>query len=107
MMRKERRRLRNIAFISHSSGDKAIAEAACAVLEKAGVRCWIAPRDIRPGVEYGDDIIDAIERCSVMVLILSSRANQSCQVRREIERVVSKGIPIVPVRIDDAVPTKS
>ena len=95
------------AFISYSSKDKTAADAACAVLERAGVRCWIAPRDIRPGVEYGAAIIDAIERCRVMVLIFSSNANESRQIHREIERVVSKGIPIVPVRIEDVVPTKS
>jgi len=95
------------AFISYSSKDKTAADAACAALESAGVRCWIASRDIRPGEEYGAAIIDAIERCRVMVLIFSSSANQSCQVRREIERVVSKGIPIIPVRIEDVVPTKS
>jgi hypothetical protein len=95
------------AFISYSSRDKTAADAACAVLESTGVRCWIAPRDIRPGVEYGTAIIDAIEQCRVMVLIFSSSANESRQIHREIERVVSKGIPIVPVRIEDVVPTKS
>ena len=95
------------AFISSSSRDKTAADATCAVLESAGVRCWIAPRDVRPGVEYGAAIIDAIERCRVMVLIFSSSANESRQVHREIERAVSRGIPIVPVRIEDVVPTKS
>ena len=95
------------AFISSSSRDKTAADATCAVLESAGVRCWIAPRDVRPGVEYGAAIIDAIERCHVMVLIFSSSANESRQVHREIERAVSRGIPIVPVRIEDVVPTKS
>ena len=88
------------AFISYSSTDKTAALAACAVLEGAGIRCWIAPRDIRPGGEYGAAIIDAIERCRVMVLIFSSSANSSRQITREIERAVSKGVPIVPVRIE-------
>ncbi len=95
------------AFISYSSHDKTAADAACAVLEGAGIRCWIAPRDIVAGGEYGAAIIDAIDRCKVMVLIFSSSANESQQIRREIERAVSKGIPIVPVRIEEVVPTKS
>ena len=36
-------------FISHSSHDRAAAEAALAALERAGHSCWIAPRDIVPG----------------------------------------------------------
>ena len=73
------------AFISYSSKDKPAADAACAVLEGSGIRCWIAPRDVMPGGEYGAAIMDAIERCRVMVLIFSSNANQSPQIRREIE----------------------
>jgi hypothetical protein len=94
-------------FISYSSKDKPAADAACAVLEQTGIRCWIAPRDIRPGGEYGGAIIEAIDQCRVMVLIFSSSANNSRQIHREIERAVSKGVPIIPVRIEEAVPTKS
>ena len=94
-------------FISYSSQDKTAADAVCAVLEQAGIRCWIAPRDIRPGGEYGGAIIEAIDQCRVMVLIFSSSANNSRQIHREIERAVSKGVPIIPVRIEEAVPTKS
>ena len=95
------------AFISYASADKTAADAACAVLEASGIRCWVAPRDISPGREYGAAIIDAIDRCRVMVLIFSSNANGSPQVCREVERAASKGIAIVPVRIEGVVPTKS
>jgi len=95
------------AFISYSSKDKAAADAACAVLENAGVRVWIAPRDIRAGGEYGAAIIDAIDQCRVMVLIFSSNANASQQILREIERAVSKGVAVVPVRIEEVTPTRS
>ncbi len=95
------------AFISYSSKDKIAADAACAVLEGAGVRCWIAPRDIRAGGEYGAAIVEAIDQCRVMVLIFSSSANDWVRIHREIERAVSKGVTIVPVRIEEIAPTKS
>ncbi len=94
-------------FISYSSKDKPAADAACAVLEGSGIRCWIAPRDVMPGGEYGSAIVDAIERCRVMVLIFSSNANDSAQIRREIERAVKKGVTIIPVRIEEVEPTQS
>jgi hypothetical protein len=90
------------AFISYATADKTVAD-----LEAAGIRCWVAPRDISPGREYAAAIIDAIDRCRVMVLIFSSRANDSSQVRREIERGASKGVAIMPVRIEKVMPTKS
>jgi hypothetical protein len=77
------------------------------MLESSGVRAWIAPRDVRPGVEYGAEIVEAMERCRVLVLIFSANANHSGQILREVERAVSKGIPIVPVRIEEVLPTKS
>jgi TIR domain len=95
------------AFISYSSHDKTAADAACAALEASGVRCWIAPRDITPGVEWGAAIIDAINQSRVLVLIFSARANGSPQIRREVERAVHKAIPIIPLRIEDIAPTDS
>jgi hypothetical protein len=91
-------------FIAYSSADAATAKAACAALEDSGIRCWIGPRDIMAGQEYGASIINAIDLCRVMVVIFSSSSNKSVQVRREIERAVAKGVPILPVRIDETLP---
>jgi hypothetical protein len=95
------------AFISYSREDKLIADAACGALETAGIRCWIAPRNISPGSEWGAAIVDAIDHSAVMVLIFSSNANESRQIRREVEHAVSMGVTVVPVRIDQAEPTRS
>lgn len=94
-------------FISYASHDKPTADAACAVLEQNGIRCWIAPRDIVPGADWGESIIDAINDARAFVLVFSSHANASQQIKREVERAVNKGIPVIPVRIEDVAPTKS
>lgn len=95
------------AFISHSNQDKAIADAACTILESSGIRCWIAPRDVPPGSQWAGAIIDAIDKCTVIVLIFSSQANISNQIHREVERAVSKSIRIFPLRIEDVSPSSS
>jgi hypothetical protein len=64
-------------FISHSSHDKPMADAACAVLEQRGIRCWVAPRDIVPGADWGESIVDAIGAARAFVLVFSSHANTS------------------------------
>jgi hypothetical protein len=94
-------------FISYSANDKTIADAACAVLESEGIRCWIAPRDIQPGTEWSAAIVSAMDQCRGMVLIFSSNANSSRQVRREVERAFNKNIPVLPVRIENVPPTES
>jgi hypothetical protein len=95
-------------FICYSARDKTIADAMCAVLEAEGVRCWIAPRDILPGADWGESIIDAINDAKAMVLVFSSNANEAqSQIKREVERAVNKGIPVIPFRIENVMPTKS
>lgn len=94
-------------FISYASGDKTVADAVCASLESHGVRCWIAPRDVLPGLHYGEAIIDAIHECRIMVLVFSSKANLSGHIPKEIERAVSQGSAIMPLRIEDVLPAKS
>ncbi len=94
-------------FISYSSQDKAVADAACATLEARGIRCWIAPRDVLPGREWGGSIIDAIEASRAMVLVFSETANQSRQIMREVNHAVEKGVAVVPFRIQDVMPSKS
>ena len=94
-------------FISYSAGDKAVAEEVCATLESRNIRCWIAPRDVLPGTEWAEAIVDAIDESRVFILVLSSVSNSSPQVIREVGRAASKSIPIVPLRIDDVTPSKA
>lgn len=92
-------------FISYSSKDKTVADATCAILEARGIRCWIAPRDVLPGKEWGDALIDAIDESRALVLIFSANANNSAQIKREVNHAVEKGVAIVPLRIEDVKPS--
>ncbi|MGB6538939.1 MAG: TIR domain-containing protein [Xanthobacteraceae bacterium] len=94
-------------FISYSSHDKPVAAAACSALEAAEIRCWIAPRDVSLGDNYGAAIVEAIESAKIFVLIFSGNANTSPQISREVERAVSKGLTIIPVRIEDVAPSRN
>jgi WD40 repeat protein len=94
-------------FISYSHHDKSAADAVCAKLEQHGIRCWIAPRDVEPGTEWAGSIIHAISNSKIMVLVFSKNANDSPQIRKEVERAVNKGVIVVPLRIEDVIPTES
>jgi hypothetical protein len=94
-------------FISYSSKNKVTADALCAVLEQKSVRCWIAPRDIMPGADWGESIINGINEAKVFVLVFSAFANSSQQIKREVERAVHRGMPIIPFRIEDVMPAAS
>ena len=97
----------NHVFLSHSHQDAPAAEQIVAALEKRGVKCWIAPRDVPAGGSYAEAILTAIENASCFVLIYSEQANVSSHVLREVERALNFGLNIVPVRLDDSTPSKS
>ena len=93
-------------FISYSFDDKAVADAFCEQLEAAGVACWIAPRDPRPGLPYGAQIVQAISQSRMTALVFSRAANASRAVLGEIELGANRGKPIFPVRIDSVEPVE-
>jgi len=94
-------------FVSYSSKDRPTADTIRDALERAGLWCWMAPRDVQPGVDYAESIIEGINGARVMVLVFSVSANASPQIAREVERAVHKGLPIIPVRIEDVFPSRS
>jgi len=93
-------------FISYCTEDAPVAEAVCGALESAGIKCWIAPRDVRPGENWGRSIIKAIAGSKLMVLVFSGHTNTSRHVNNEIERAVSHRITILPFRIEKVQPSE-
>jgi len=89
-------------FISYASHDADVAQKVCSALEAAGFPCWIAPRDVKPGAQYADAIVGAINEAKAVVLVLSASAVTSSHVGREVERAASKHKQIISLRIDAA-----
>lgn len=88
-------------FISYSSANLKVAQAACHVIEEHGFRCWMAPRDITPGSSYADLIDEAIQSCEVFVLIFSKSSSISKWVRSELNLAFERQAYIIPFRVDD------
>lgn len=94
-------------FISHSSKDAELAEKVCGKIENSGHSCFLAPRDIRSGYEYAEEIINGIDDSDVVLLLLSQAANDSPHVLREIERAVSKKKSVIVCKLEEVVLSKS
>ncbi|MCK4961093.1 MAG: toll/interleukin-1 receptor domain-containing protein, partial [Anaerolineales bacterium] len=91
-------------FISYSSKDRPIADAICAHLEAAGIRCWIAPRDITPGEDWPTAITRAIAQGRVLVLVFSAHSNASEDVSRELYLAANHKLVIIPFKIENIEP---
>lgn len=87
------------AFVSYATVDRERVDAIVAGLEAHGLKCWIAPRDMRPGTEYGSEIIRGIRESRSLIVFLSPGSVTSRFVRAEVERAVTFGHSIYPVRL--------
>ncbi len=88
-------------FISYSSKNKNVADAIVSDFEQNGIRCWYAPRDIRPGEEWVTAITKALEVSKALVLIYTDESNNSRQVMNEIAVAFNAGITIVPFKLSN------
>ena len=93
-------------FISHASKNFKVADSIRSILEERGVSCWIAPRDIQAGKQYGTSIIDGISNSTVFLLLLTEESNLSVAVQNEVERAFGYQKTIIPVRISNVKPGK-
>jgi len=94
-------------FISYSSKDADAAKILLQTLEKEGIKCWIAPRNIPEGREWADEIVHAIKKSRFFVLLFSINSNRSKQVLREITVAIDSCEIIFPLKLDNTIPTGS
>lgn len=94
-------------FISYATDNKNIADYIVDRIERREKCCFIAPRDVKTGSEYASEIISAISNSSAVLLVFSRKSNQSHYVLREINSAVSRNKPIIPLRIEDFLPSEA
>jgi hypothetical protein len=93
-------------FISYAHLDGAVADRLRALLEENGLSCWIAPRDIVPGMTWADAIVEALQQSKIVVLVFSRHANESRQMARELDQADREGVPVVLLRIEEVEPAR-
>src|SRR5882724_765933 len=91
-------------FISYSSKDQKIAETICRALEARSYDCWIAARDVGPGENFQEAIVKALRSARLMILVFTSNANNSDEIKKEVVLAGRHHVTVVPVRVEDVVP---
>jgi len=92
-------------FISHSSQDRRIAVRVCEALERRGLACWFASRDIDPGENFQEAIVEAIRSVRAMVLVFTGSANNSDEIKKEIALASQNHLAVIPLRVEDVLPS--
>lgn len=92
--------MEHLVFLSHNSKDHAVANALCHYLEEAGIRCWIAPRDIHH-TDWADSIMEGLKQADIFVVIVSKNSIESPEVAKEVTEATRSCEYILPFKIDD------
>jgi hypothetical protein len=91
-------------FISYSSKDQKIADTICRALEARGYDCWIACRNVGPGQNFQEAIVQALRDAKLMLLVFTSNANNSDEIKKEVALAGRHHVTVVPVRVEDVAP---
>ena len=87
------------AFLSHKAGCKAKASKLKKELEKYGVSCFVAHKDIRPTKEWVQEIENALSSMNVLIALMTEDFHDSDWTDQEIGVAVGRHILIIPVKI--------
>ena len=90
-------------FISYSRSDREIADAICRELKSKGLKYWMDTK-IPGGENFDDEIIDALEKSKIVILIFSKNSNASPHVTTEIHNAFEMRKPIIVYRVDEIEP---
>ena len=75
-------------FISYSSKDYRFVNRIRESIERAGIQCWMAPRDIPHGTNYAHIIELSIRNAERFILMLSESSIWSVWVEKELQRAI-------------------
>ena len=92
-----------LVFVSKATEDHEMAMQAVSLLESAGLRAWVAPRDIPAGMDHAAAIGAAIPDCAAMIVLLSPAAADSEWVNIEVETAITHRVRRFPVAIGELV----
>jgi hypothetical protein len=90
-----------LVFVSYRSSEREIARRVSEALVRAGVKVWM---DTRHGIRCGEDwrrsLMEALDTCGAMIVVLSPAYVKAAYTRRELARADQRGIPVFPVLIE-------
>src|SRR5688500_19543962 len=82
-------------FISYATADRAEALKVCKAIERRGTPCWISLRDVRPGENYQEAIVQSLRAACAVVLVFSEAANTSGEIKKELSLASRYGVPVI------------
>jgi tetratricopeptide (TPR) repeat protein len=92
-------------FISYATADRTEALKVCKALEGRGTQCWISMRDVPPGANYQEAIVQSLRTARAVVLVFSDAANTSGEIKKELSLASRYQVPVIALRLEDVEPS--
>ena len=92
-------------FISYATSDRERALSVCEEIERRGTGCWISMRDVPPGANYQEAIVQSLRNARAMVLVFSDAANGSDEIKKELSLASRYHVPVIALRLEDVEPS--
>jgi tetratricopeptide (TPR) repeat protein len=92
-------------FISYASADRTEALKVCTAIERRGIACWISMRDVPPGANYQEAIVQSLRAARAVVLVFSDAANTSDEIKKEVSLASRYQVPVIALRLKDVEPS--
>lgn len=89
-------------FISFKSDDSEITNEVYDYLKYNRVKCWMSEKDIGGGVNFGKEIVNALDNVTSVLLIYSKNTPKSEWVTRELYYAARNSVHIFPFIVDDS-----
>jgi tetratricopeptide (TPR) repeat protein len=92
-------------FISYATADRAEALKVCKAIESRGTPCWISMRDVPPGENYQEAIVQSLRTARAVALVFSDAANTSSEIKKELSLASRYEVPVIALRLKDVEPS--
>jgi tetratricopeptide (TPR) repeat protein len=92
-------------FISHATADRAEALKVCKAIERRGTQCWISMRDVPPGANYQEAIVQSLRTARAVVLVFSEAANTSDEIKKELSLASRYQVQVIALRLKNVEPS--
>ena len=92
-------------FISYATADRIDALKVCKAVERRYTKCWISMRDVPPGENYQEAIVQTLRTARAVVLVFSDAANTSSEIKKELSLASRYNVPVIAFRLKDVEPS--
>jgi tetratricopeptide (TPR) repeat protein len=96
---------RSPVFLSYATADRTEALKVCEAIERRGTKCWISMRDVPPGANYQEAIVQSLRSARAVALVFSDAANTSDEIKKELSLASRYKVPVIALRLKDVEPT--